>query len=37
MGEAGRRLFRDEGKFSLETLAERTEQCYGRWLAERQS
>jgi glycosyltransferase involved in cell wall biosynthesis len=37
MGEAGRRLFRDEGKFSLEALAERTEQCYGRWLAERQS
>lgn len=35
MGEAGRRLFRDEGKFSLETLAERTEECYCRWLGER--
>jgi glycosyltransferase involved in cell wall biosynthesis len=35
MGEAGRRIFRDEGKFSLDALVQSTEQCYGRWLAER--
>jgi len=37
MGRAGRQLFREEGKFSPEALAERTESCYGRWLTELQS
>ncbi|HEU0230498.1 MAG TPA: glycosyltransferase family 4 protein [Burkholderiaceae bacterium] len=37
MGEAGRRLFRDEGKFSLETLAQNTERCYVEWLRERRA
>jgi glycosyltransferase involved in cell wall biosynthesis len=35
MGRAGQHLFREEGKFSVETLAERTEACYVRWLKER--
>lgn len=37
MGEAGRNLFRHEGKFSLEALAAHTEECYDRWLQERQA
>lgn len=37
MGEAGRRLFRDDGRFSLKTLADTTEHCYCRWLRERRS
>lgn len=35
MGDAGRRIFRDDGKFSLDALVQSTEQCYGRWLVER--
>jgi glycosyltransferase involved in cell wall biosynthesis len=32
MGEAGRRMIREEGVFSTERLAERTEAVYRRWL-----
>lgn len=35
MGGAGERMVRDEGKFSLARLAERTELVYRKWLAER--
>lgn len=35
MGEAGRRRVWEEGTFSTERLAERTEQLYRDWLAER--
>ncbi|WP_256985950.1 glycosyltransferase family 4 protein [Bordetella genomosp. 1] len=35
MGQAGEHLVRDEGKFSLPRLAERTEEVYRKWLAER--
>lgn len=34
MGRAGQKLFREEGKFSLDTLARHTESCYRRWLTE---
>src|SRR3546814_684750 len=37
MGLAGKSLFREEGKFSLDTLVKDTEACYGRWLSERRS
>lgn len=35
MGQAGRSMVRDEGVFSPERLAERTEEVYLRWLRER--
>ncbi|OZI33890.1 glycosyltransferase family 1 protein [Bordetella genomosp. 10] len=35
MGEAGRRMIREEGIFSPQRLAERTEAIYRKWLAER--
>jgi glycosyltransferase involved in cell wall biosynthesis len=35
MGEAGRRMVWDEAIFSPQRLAERTEQVYRKWLAER--
>ncbi|ANN77270.1 glycosyltransferase family 4 protein [Bordetella flabilis] len=35
MGEAGRRMIREEGVFSPQRLAERTELIYRKWLAER--
>lgn len=35
MGEAGRRMVRDEKVFAPERLAERTEAIYRQWLAER--
>jgi len=37
MGLAGQRLLRDEGKFNLDTLAQRTEDNYLRWLSESRS
>jgi glycosyltransferase involved in cell wall biosynthesis len=37
MGEAGRRMVRAEGKFTLAGLAERTEHVYCSWLAQRSS
>jgi len=36
MGRAGLAYCRESGNFSLEKLAERTEECYRRWLDERQ-
>jgi glycosyltransferase involved in cell wall biosynthesis len=35
MGDAGRRMIREEGVFSPQRLAERTELIYRKWLAER--
>jgi glycosyltransferase involved in cell wall biosynthesis len=37
MGQAGKRLFLDGGKFSTEQLVASTENCYTRWLKERQA
>ncbi|MNT45888.1 Alpha-D-kanosaminyltransferase [compost metagenome] len=37
MGQAGKRMVYAEGKFSLAGLAQRTEQVYETWLAERGS
>ncbi|KAA0888450.1 glycosyltransferase family 4 protein [Pusillimonas sp. ANT_WB101] len=36
MGQAGYRMVREEGVFSTERLAERTESVYRKWLGERQ-
>lgn len=35
MGQAGLRFCREEGRFSIDTLAQRMEACYIRWLNER--
>lgn len=36
MGEAGQRFCRDAGQFTAQAMAQRTESCYARWLAERE-
>lgn len=37
MGEAGKQLFLEGGKFSTEQLVASTEECYARWLTERKA
>ncbi|RTZ44427.1 glycosyltransferase family 1 protein [Candidimonas sp. SYP-B2681] len=37
MGEAGLKFCREENRFSAESMAQRAEACYARWLAERKS